>query len=48
MWNWLGHTVWDPTGDPQINARVQAFLDEGTPPVCFVPGSVGPVRLAMI
>jgi UDP:flavonoid glycosyltransferase YjiC (YdhE family) len=39
---YVGHTVWDPSGDPEIQTRVEAFLDAGSPPVCFVPGSVGP------
>ncbi len=39
---YVGHTVWDPVGDPEVQSRVKTFLDTGTPPVCFVPGSVGP------
>jgi rhamnosyltransferase subunit B len=38
----VGHTLWDPAGDAEVNASVQHFLDDGSPPVCFVPGSVGP------
>ncbi|MDZ4851205.1 MAG: glycosyltransferase [Pirellulaceae bacterium] len=38
----VGHTATDPDGDPSINAGVQQFLDAGSPPICFVPGSVGP------
>jgi rhamnosyltransferase subunit B len=39
---YVGHTLWDPEGNPQINSDVQCFLESGPPPVCFVPGSVGP------
>ncbi len=40
--HYVGHTLWDPEGDPQSNLEIQGFLESGPPPVCFVPGSVGP------
>ena len=38
----VGHTVSDPEGEFSVDARVKYFLDAGTAPICFVPGSVGP------
>jgi rhamnosyltransferase subunit B len=38
----VGHTVWDPPGCPKTNERVIDFCQQGSPPICFVPGSVGP------
>jgi UDP:flavonoid glycosyltransferase YjiC (YdhE family) len=38
----VGHTLWDPIGADSVNDQVRAFLEAGSPPICFVPGSVGP------
>lgn len=40
----VGPTAWDPSGDVRISEAVVAFAKSGSPPWCFVPGSVGADR----
>jgi UDP:flavonoid glycosyltransferase YjiC (YdhE family) len=37
----VGHTTWDPEGEPSEAEEMKKFLAAGPPPVLFVPGSVG-------
>jgi rhamnosyltransferase subunit B len=39
---YIGPTLWDPNPNPEAVQRTLAFAQAGSPPIVFVPGSVGP------